>query len=186
MTTAAFSDVLASLTQDGDRFHVEPSEDWRQGRTLFGGLSACLAVRSAQAAFPQLPPLRSAQFAFIGPVTGALFLTPKLLRAGKSRYFHSGRGEDGDEYGFERNIGVRSRAAVEFNRTALYRCPMRPPLAPSRNLSRSLLLRLSHTNFETQIAEGAPRLQLLQNQSFWPGCATVILVLLTISPASSR
>jgi len=87
MTTAAFSDVLASLTQDGDRFHVEPSEDLRQGRTLFGGLSACLAVRSAQAAFPQLPPLRSAQFAFIGPVTGALFLTPILLRAGKSATF---------------------------------------------------------------------------------------------------
>ncbi len=131
MTTAAFSDVLASLTQDGDRFHVEPSEDWRQGRTLFGGLSACLAVRSAQAAFPQLPPLRSAQFAFIGPVTGALFLTPKLLRAGKSRYFHSGRGEDGDEYGFERNIGVRSRAAVEsiVQRSIDARCgpPWHPP-----------------------------------------------------------
>ena len=74
ITVATFSDTLASLAQDGDQFHVEPSEDWRQGRTLFGGLSACLAVRSAQRAFPQLPPLRSAQFAFIGPVTGALFL----------------------------------------------------------------------------------------------------------------
>src|SRR5260370_16854315 len=87
MTVATFSEVLASLAQDGDLFHVEPTEEWRQGRTLFGGLSACLAVLSAKRAFPQLPALRSAQFTFIGPVTGALVLTPSLLRPGKSATF---------------------------------------------------------------------------------------------------
>src|SRR5260370_6721398 len=87
MTVATFSEVLASLAQDGDLFHVEPSEEWRQGRTLFGGLSACLAVLSAKRAFPQLPALRTAQFTFICPVTGALVLTPSLLRTGKSATF---------------------------------------------------------------------------------------------------
>src|SRR5271163_1300887 len=87
MTAAAFSDVLGSLAQDGNLFHVEPAAAWRQGRTLFGGLSAALAVASAKRAFPQLPPLRSAQFAFIGPVTGALFLTPSLLRSGRTATF---------------------------------------------------------------------------------------------------
>src|SRR5271156_2161804 len=87
MTAAAFSDVLGSLAQDGNLFHVEPAAAWRQGRTLFGGLSDALAVASAKRAFQQLPPLRSAQFAFIGPVTGALFLRPILIRAGKSATF---------------------------------------------------------------------------------------------------
>ncbi|HWL19100.1 MAG TPA: hypothetical protein VNS33_05485, partial [Bradyrhizobium sp.] len=48
MTT--FSDVLASLVQNEDGFQVEPSADWRRGRTLFGEISAYLAVLSAKRA----------------------------------------------------------------------------------------------------------------------------------------
>lgn len=86
-TVTPFSQVLTNLTRRGRTYRATPSEEWRQGRTFFGGLSASLAVTAAQRTFPALPPLRSAQFAFIGPVTGPLEMTPQLLRAGKSASF---------------------------------------------------------------------------------------------------
>ena len=85
--TTPFSDVLDQLSREQNVFRAKPSEAWRQGRTLFGGLSAALAVATAQRAFPDLPPLRSAQFAFVGPASGDLELMPRLLRAGKSTTF---------------------------------------------------------------------------------------------------
>ena len=82
--TTPFSDVLDQLGREKSAFRAKPSEDWRQGRTLFGGLSASLAVAAAQRAVPGLPPLRSANFAFVGPASGDLELMPRVLRAGKS------------------------------------------------------------------------------------------------------
>lgn len=83
----SFSEVLKNVTRDGDVFRVEPSEEWRQGRTLFGGLSAALALTATTQAFPDLPPLRAAEIAFIGPAAGALAFKPRLLRSGKSATF---------------------------------------------------------------------------------------------------
>jgi hypothetical protein len=155
MTAATFPNVLASLAQDGDQFHVEPSEDWRQGRTLFGGLSACLAVRSAQRAFPQLPPLRSAQFAFIGPVTGALFLKPILLRAGKSATFIqvAGKTETNAALSATLVLGVARRSGQSYS--AL---PMPDVASPGAlpELIREPFAPTFSYQFETQIAGGAP------------------------------
>lgn len=86
-TLTSFSDILGTLRRTHDVFHAEPPEDWRQGRTLFGGLTAALSVAAAHQAFPDLPPLRSAQFAFVGPAAGALEVEPTLVRAGKSAAF---------------------------------------------------------------------------------------------------
>jgi acyl-CoA thioesterase len=86
-TFAPFSAVLGALRRDREAFYAQPPDDWRQGRTLFGGLSAALSIRAAQKEFPDLPPLRSAQFAFIGPAAGALEIEPVLVRAGKSAAF---------------------------------------------------------------------------------------------------
>lgn len=72
-------------TDDGS-FTAQSVPNWSQGRTLYGGASAALCLASVlRSAAPQtLPPLRSAQFAFIGPSSGALRLTPTLLRQGKA------------------------------------------------------------------------------------------------------
>ncbi len=84
----AFSEVLASITADGDgSFRVDPSDDWRQGRTLFGGLSAALCYAACERIAPRLPPLRSAQIAYIGPSAGEALLRPVVLRKGKSVTF---------------------------------------------------------------------------------------------------
>jgi acyl-CoA thioesterase len=87
--TDAFSTTIASLREQEGGFHIASPEEWRQGRTLFGGLSAALAVEASRRSFPDLPPLRSAQFAFIGPAEGELSLAPAMLRAGRTAAFAS-------------------------------------------------------------------------------------------------
>lgn len=82
-----FTNLLAALVAEGDSFRTVVSEDWLQGRTAYGGLSAALCVEAALRAVPQLPPLRSAQFTLIGPAAGPLTITPSVLRRGKSAVF---------------------------------------------------------------------------------------------------
>lgn len=78
-----------SLAQIIDQFdpagQFEPPAHWLQGRTLYGGLTAALALQAALRNHAgALPPLKSAQIAFVGPSSGALRFSSKLLRQGKS------------------------------------------------------------------------------------------------------
>ncbi len=75
------------MTRYGDDFGITITEDWQQGRTTYGGLTAALCVAAAEAAWPDMPPLRSAQFTFVGPAGGAVRMAPRLLRRGKSTVF---------------------------------------------------------------------------------------------------
>ncbi len=76
--------ITDSITQSGDQFLVAATEDWSQGRTLYGGMTTALCAVVAQRALPDLPPLRSAQVSFVGPASGQLRLTAATLRQGKS------------------------------------------------------------------------------------------------------
>jgi acyl-CoA thioesterase len=59
--------------------------EWLQGRTVYGGLSAALALQSAVRTIQgDLPPLRMAMVSFVGPATGGLRFRTQLLRRGKS------------------------------------------------------------------------------------------------------
>ncbi|MGD9799873.1 MAG: acyl-CoA thioesterase domain-containing protein, partial [Parvularculaceae bacterium] len=51
------------------------ADNWLQGRTVYGGMTAALCLEAAQRAVPGLPPLRSAQVSFIGPAEGDLEIT---------------------------------------------------------------------------------------------------------------
>ena len=70
---------------EGDRATIPDS--WLQGRTAYGGASAAIALMAAKAANSELPPLRSAQIAFVGPLAGDVTVTPQLLRRGKNSAF---------------------------------------------------------------------------------------------------
>lgn len=83
----AFSSMLATMTAVDAHHTITLPPDWLQGRTAYGGLSAALCVQATLRAHPNLPPLRSAQFSFIGPASGELRITPRLLRQGKSAAF---------------------------------------------------------------------------------------------------
>ncbi len=80
--------MLSGIRATGDHtFDVDIPEDWQQGRTSFGGLTAALCLAATEHAVVDLPPLRSAQFTFIGPAGGTVQITPRLLRRGKSSVF---------------------------------------------------------------------------------------------------
>lgn len=80
-----FSDVLESMTRDGDQWRATVSEDWHQGRTLFGGVQVALCIRAMRSLLEPGLPLRALQATFVGPVTaGEVRLAPALLRSGKN------------------------------------------------------------------------------------------------------
>ncbi len=63
------------------------TDDWMQGRTTYGGLSTALCVEAVLRAQPDLPPLRSANVAFVGPAGGPVEARVHELRRGKSVSF---------------------------------------------------------------------------------------------------
>ncbi|MBV8850017.1 MAG: thioesterase family protein, partial [Methylobacteriaceae bacterium] len=78
-----FSAIIQALNTSPDRVVAVP-ETWRQGRAMFGGLAASLCVQAAIDEIPDLPPLRSAQFLFVGPASETVRMSASLLRRGKS------------------------------------------------------------------------------------------------------
>jgi acyl-CoA thioesterase len=81
------ADILAATTPVENGFRAAIPAGWLQGRTSYGGLSSALALHAAQQAEPDLPPLRSAQIAFIGPLSGEVMVTATKLRRGRNAAF---------------------------------------------------------------------------------------------------
>lgn len=80
--------LLASLEplpdSNGGGWRGEIPDSWLQGRTSYGGLSSALALYAAQNSDEDLPPLRSAQVAFIGPLAGPIIIRAQRLRRGRN------------------------------------------------------------------------------------------------------
>lgn len=91
------TELMSAGTFDGEVYRLDAPEDWMQGRTMYGGLSAALCHEAAQRAFADLAPLRSAMVSFIGPAGGAVEARASMLRAGKSVSYVNAdlRGEKG-------------------------------------------------------------------------------------------
>ncbi len=80
-----FSGLMRSVVRTGEEWSVEVGEDWAQGRSLFGGLQAALAVRAMRDLRSIQAPLRSLQVAFLAPVPpGLVALRARVLRTGKN------------------------------------------------------------------------------------------------------
>lgn len=73
------------LASDDASFEVPAN--WHQGRTAFGGFSAVMALASARQVADDLPPLRSAQFAFVAPIAGQVAAEAQVLRRGRNAGF---------------------------------------------------------------------------------------------------
>ena len=101
-----FCDLMSALTRDGDAFRTTVPDDWLQGRTAYGGLSAALCLEGARRALADLPPLRSGQFTLIGPAAGPLSIHVSTLRRGKSAVF-----VNADLIG---EAGLAARAVLSF------------------------------------------------------------------------
>ncbi|MEM1132076.1 MAG: thioesterase family protein [Pseudomonadota bacterium] len=85
------SDLLGSVSVSDGSATLSIPPTWMQGRTTYGGLSAALAHHVARQAFPDVPPLRSGQIAFVGPIAGDCTVSVELLRRGKNTAFVSAR-----------------------------------------------------------------------------------------------
>ena len=79
-----FSDLINGLEPDGKTFKAKIPDAWRQGRTAYGGVTSGLSYAAARQAFSDLPPLRSFQTTFVGPVGAQSTLKPSVLRTGKN------------------------------------------------------------------------------------------------------
>lgn len=82
-----FAALMSGVRRTGDEWVATVGEDWLQGRTIYGGLSAALCHEAAVRHFPDLPPLRAAQFAFAAPASGKLRMRPLEMRRGRSTAF---------------------------------------------------------------------------------------------------
>lgn len=80
----SLAELLAGAERGDDGFALDVPESWHQGRTGYGGFSAALALAAARQAGGELPPLRSAQVAFVGPLYGAVEAKARVLRRGKN------------------------------------------------------------------------------------------------------
>lgn len=80
----SFSKLETSLEKIGDGYQAIIPNEWRQGRTAYGGLTAGLALAAVKTQFPDTPPLRSTNINFIGPVTENPVFKNTVLRRGKN------------------------------------------------------------------------------------------------------
>jgi len=83
-TTIGFQTTANSLTQEAQHYRCQIPKGWRQGRTLYGGMTAALSLAAARNQFPDLPPFRSANINFIGPVSADPQFSSRLLRQGRN------------------------------------------------------------------------------------------------------
>lgn len=84
MNRTSFSTLMDAMQGTPGAYTIELPTDWLQGRTAYGGLSAAICLEAAYRSAPDLPPLRSAQYCFVGPATGPLRVAVQVLRRGKS------------------------------------------------------------------------------------------------------
>ena len=97
-------------------------DTWLQGRTSYGGLSAALALHAAQLSEPDLPPLRSALVAFIGPLSGEVTIRPTKLRRGRNAVFI--------QADIESDAGLGLRATFVFMNAVVSRVDYETGTAP--------------------------------------------------------
>jgi acyl-CoA thioesterase len=76
--------LLEPVTGQPGPARLVHAADWMQGRTLYGGASALVAYTMAVRAFPDLPPLRAGQIAFVAPVGEDIELKAEIVRQGRN------------------------------------------------------------------------------------------------------
>lgn len=79
--------ILSAATELPDGISFDIPAAWLQGRTSYGGLSSALALQAALRLTPDLPPLRTAQISFAGPLAGTVTARAALLRRGRTAAF---------------------------------------------------------------------------------------------------
>lgn len=80
----SIAQLLGPITGDQGAVSLSGTDNWMQGRTLYGGASALIAYTQAIRAFPDLPPLRAGQIGFVAPVGEQIELSAHIIRQGRN------------------------------------------------------------------------------------------------------
>jgi acyl-coenzyme A thioesterase PaaI-like protein len=89
--------LLSRIQAAAGECTLDVPEDWLQGRTLFGGMQAIVALAAMRSLVPEAP-LRSLQVTFLAPVPGGPVTARAIvLRSGKSATHVEARIVDGDK-----------------------------------------------------------------------------------------
>ncbi|MCF8087236.1 MAG: thioesterase family protein [Desulfotignum sp.] len=85
MPDTLFATLMKKIEPPGDTPHLHVPDDWMQGRTVYGGLVAAMALKSMRIHVPGERKVRSLVFSFIGPLDSRPFhIQTQPLRSGKS------------------------------------------------------------------------------------------------------
>ncbi|TDR36680.1 acyl-CoA thioesterase [Tahibacter aquaticus] len=91
------SELMRSAVRDEGRLSLQVGDDWLQGRSVFGGLQAAIALAAMRSCVAAELPLRTLQMTFIAPIPGGTVrAAAQLLRSGKSAVHVQARLEDED------------------------------------------------------------------------------------------
>jgi len=83
----ALAEILGAAVRHPGSLTATLPAGWMQGRTAYGGLSTVLALEAARATADDLPPLRTAQISFVGPLAGTVTVSAEILRRGRNAAF---------------------------------------------------------------------------------------------------
>jgi len=68
MSDTLFATLMEKIEDPGEKIHLHVPDDWMQGRTIYGGLVAALALKSMRAHVSRKRKIRSLFISFIGPL----------------------------------------------------------------------------------------------------------------------
>ncbi len=121
--------LLADAVPTESGFTTEIPANWLQGRTAYGGLSSALALAAAKQVEADLPPLRSAQVAFVGPLAGPVTVTATKLRRGRNAAFIQADITSEAGLGLRTNFVFMNRLESAIDHDATARATHAPPPA---------------------------------------------------------
>ena len=79
-----FAELIDAVRRQDDALVLDIPENWKQGRTAYGGLTAALCLHGARTLAGETRALRSAMISFVGPSTETARVTAARLRQGRN------------------------------------------------------------------------------------------------------
>jgi acyl-CoA thioesterase len=125
--------LLAQFTPGATTHKISIPSTWHQGRTSYGGLSSVLAYQAAKLVADDLPPLQSAQIAFVGPLAGDVAVSAHILRRGKNTAFVQAEITGADGVGLMCNFIFMNRRHSHLD-YANIAAPEFPPIPPADSI----------------------------------------------------
>lgn len=79
-----FTDLIAAAERENDALRIPAPDDWKQGRTLYGGLTSGACLHAARELAGEARRLRSALISFVGPSSDEIVARAETLRSGRT------------------------------------------------------------------------------------------------------